>query len=855
MSKDKPIQFANLYWGLDTLIPPNAAVPDTRMQDAQQVRDMVLKAIRYDQTIRDWKRSRLKGLVDGNPPYRQSDLMAAGRADECNVNWRIAKYFLTLAQGMLYDVFSQAESYATITLDPWAAAEALKGSQSLADADVDAWSRVITEEFDRLQRRDPNFDCTNQQSQGQCVLYGTGPLGFDDELDWRPWSHESKCLFLPEMARSNQEFWEWAAVVVEYSPDKLYERIVNPKAAASRGWNVAATRRSIMYAHPLTRTGVMYQNWSYHQDLLKNGTFYYADQSKLVRCAHFYFREFPRDGEESGRITEAMIDLDGLSPSASGRLEYLYLAPRRYASWREIIHPLYWMYDVNGYHYSVTGLGIEMYSALEYENRLLCRLADDAFAPKLFFKPTTASERERMSIAQVGRYGILPAALDMVQQHVQPMLQDGIAMSREIQSLVSGNLSQYRSQALQRQQGNPATATQVNYEASEQAKMGATQLSRIYEQYDWLYAEKYRRATNPALTAAVRGGREALGFVKRCERRGVPRAALSAIDSVRATRAVGQGSAFLRQQALEFLLGIVGMLPETGRTNLVRDVIAARTGQSHADRYYPPAQELDPQLAAQTAEAMLQVSAMKTGVPPAQVPTQNPMVFASAFLQAAQGAAQSIQQGADPHEGLAFLHLALPATQAHLQRMSQDKSRAPQVKQMSEQLQQIASFADHVGAQVRQQQQQAAAQQQQLAAQQNGQSPELQLGMAKVQSHHAVAAAKAQGDLQLKAQKQQADLSLAAEKQRAESALQAAETAHGMVLDSVQARHGMTIEGARTHHGMAVNHATAAHAAALKTAQAAHDAHLAEAQAAHEASLREKATAAKPANGKPASKQ
>lgn len=767
--------YQNLYDGLKTLDPVTGAVPKSRMSDPTQVRDMVTRAIRYDMNYRDWKRSRLKGLVDGNPPYSHSALVAAGRGDECNVNWRIAKYFLSLAKGMLYDVFSEAETYATVTMDEQKIMEAAAKEDDfggMSPDQVTTMGNVVTEEFDRLQRGDPDWDFTNQQSQGQCVLYGCGPIVFEDELDWRPWSFESRTLLVPEWARSNTNKWEWCALIVEYSPDKLYQHIMNPSAAQQRGWDVAATRRAIMGAHPLTRTGVMYQNWSWHQDLLKNGTYYYADQSKLVRCAHFYFREFPDEGEENGRITECMIDLDGLNASEQGRVQFLFNKHKRYGNWRECIHPMYWDHDVNGYHHSVTGLGVEMYAALEYENRLLCRLADDAFAPKLFFKPTTASERERMSIAQVGRYAILPAALDMVQQHVQPFLQDGIAMSREVQSLVSSNLSQFRSNALTKQQGNPVTARQIDYEASEQAKMGKTQLSRIYEQYDWVYAEKYRRATNPQLTAAVRGGKEAIEFQKRCEKRGVPTKALRMTNSIMATRVVGQGSAFMRQQALEFLMGLASMLPETGRTNLVKQVIASRAGQSKVAEFYPePTQDIS--MAEQTAEATEQVGLMKQGIPPVPVPTQNPMIYASVFLNAAQSAMQGVQQGgADPHEAVAFLDLALPAVVRHVQRMAGDKTRASQVKNIMQGVQEIAQFSKQVKDALQQQAAEQQRAQQELQQTQAGMSPETQVGLAKVQAKHQVDLMKTQGNLQLHAARQQAEIALKAHAQDANIALQ-----------------------------------------------------------------------------------
>ncbi len=771
--------YQNLYEGLSTLEAPDGSVPETRMTDASQVRDMVTRAIYKDQLDRDWKRSRLKGLIDGNPPYSHKALVSAGRGDECNVNWRIAKYFFGLAKGMVYDVITEESSLATVKLDEYRVMEMVRKNSEFSGISPDQvteWGATITEEFDLLQHTDLGLDATTQQSIGQMVLFGPGPQLLLDELDWRSESVEAKMLFVPELAKANTNKWEWSAVVMEYTPDSLYSRIKNAPVAQNAKWNVPYTRRCIMNAHPLTRTGVMYQNWSFHQDLLKNGTLYYSDQSKMIRVAHFLFREFPKDDQEEGRITHCMIDLDGSTSSSEGKIEFMYHAVGRYKNWNEVIHPMLWDDDPNGYFHSITGLGIEMYAALEYENRLLCRLADDAFAPKLFFKPTTASERERMSIAQVGRYAILPAALDMVQQHVQPFLQDGIAMSREVQQLVSSNLSQFRSNALTKQQGNPVTARQIDYEASEQAKMGKTQLSRIYEQYDWLYSEKYRRATNPNLTAAARGGKEAVEFQERCKKRGIPKEALRATRSVTATRVVGQGSSFMRQQALEFLLGLVSMLPETGRTNLVKQVIASRAGQSKVKEFYPDPTE-DISLAQQTADATEQVGLMKLGIPPVPVPTQNPMVYASIFMQAAQAALQGTQQGGDPHEATAFLDLAIPAIEHHIQRMAGDKSRSEVVKRMETQLKQMAQQNDEIKSKLAEMAREQAAQQQQMQQLQSGMDSDTQIGLAKVQARHQVDMVKTQGTLGLKADKQNAELALKAHQQQADTALSAHELA------------------------------------------------------------------------------
>ena len=784
--------YSDLDMDLKTLETPSGDAPESRIANAEQVRGIVNKSLLYDAQARDPKRALLKGLVDGNAPYNRQKMIQSGRAEDCNVNWRIADYFLKMGQQMLYDIFSESEYYSTVLLDRYELASVAEGKgvpdgyrPDASNGQAEDWGRTITEEFQWLQEQDPNFDYCMQQSQGQSVFYGCGPLHFEDELDWRAISHESKDLVVQQIAKSNTNWWEWAALVREMAPDQLYGRIANPEAARMRGWDVPATRTAIMNAHPLTRKGIAYQSWSWHQANLKSGGMFYADQSKRVRLVRFYFREFPNEEDEDGRITDCLIELDSGAKDGGGA-KFLYWKPKAYANWNEVVHPMYWKHDLNGFHYSVNGMGLDMYSAFEYLNRLLCRNADDAMSPKMFFRPTTASSRDVAGITQMGRWAILPSSFEAVQSQLQPFLQDGIAMSREIQGLVASNLSQYRSQAMSKQQGNPVTARQIDYEASEQARMGKTQLSRIFEQYDWYYAEKYRRATNPNLSRSVRGGKLALEFWKRCERRGVPKWALNRTSSVKATRVVGQGSQFMRQQSLEFLMGMVSMLPENGRFNLLRDVVASRAGQSKVDVYAPRAPQASRDESAQVAEATLQVSAMKTGIAPVIVPTQNAAIFAAVFLQAGEGAVQSLQQGSDPHEVFSFLNLDIPAIEQHLQRMSSDPTRKNLLKQMAERLKPLQHVMASLQTALERQATEEQQAQQQAAQMQAGTDPETQVGLAKVASGERVKMAKQQSDFMLKGRKQQIDTALKSQKQQADIALDAHRLGADIQLDHIQ---------------------------------------------------------------------
>lgn len=731
---------ANANGTLATLTESGAA-PLTRIASAEQARTMVLGLLRNDEN-RARKRALVKGLVDGNPPYHPGKLKEAGRATACNVNWRVAESYLGAALGAFYDVFNEAPTYATVR------------TAGQPEEQREEWGRIISEEFDELLKAESGFDFNAQLSQHEMVLYGSGPLWFTDSTDWRPQASEHRDLYVPELTRSDARQWEWCARVMTYRPHELYERITDPAAARAVGWDVAAVRQAIVNAAPEDQrtTSDASREWERCQQLLKNGSLAYSFGSKAIRVAHVFWREFARAGEVNGGISHAIISLDESAEVGNAKRvnTWLFHKERRFQEWCEVVHPMYYDHGGGGYHHSVSGMGVKMYGAMEWQNRLMCNLADKTFAPKVLFRPTTADAKQKLSLTHLGDYGALPAGWDAVQTPVGGFLDEGLAFNREIGATVASNLSQYR-QNLQRDGGNPVTAREIDWRASEQARLGKTQLNRYYQQLDAFYAEIYRRAASADQRAELPGGAAALEFQKRCVSRGVPLAALRKIKCVQATRIAGQGSPFMRQQSLEFLLGMMAMLPEGGRSNLIQDVIAARTGQAAVRRYFPePAQ--DTTALDQAAEAQDKVAAMKVGLLPMVTPTQNALIYAQTYLQAAAQAAVSLEQGADPAEVAAFLELAGQAVAAQLQRLAQDPTRQAQFKALEQEWKKLAQVADQV--------RQRAGEQPPPAAP-PGIPVEEQAKVAKAKLDLELKAAKAKQAMDLKAQKFEQDRALA----------------------------------------------------------------------------------------------
>jgi hypothetical protein len=706
---------------LATLDTQTLEVPTTRMKDAVAVSSYVRRLIDND-AKRSYKRARLNGLIDGQPPYKASKLREQGRADAANVNWGRARSYMESGSGQFYDLFSDAPGYITI--------RTAVGTPEQKET----WSNVISEEADRALKYNPVWDYEMSLSLDNMVLHGCGPLLFEDAYRSLPKAFLCGDLKVPEFTKSDTYYWESSMVQATYYPAELYEFIKDEKSAKSVGWDVEQTRKVIANAIGIrNEAGIMYE-WEFYEAELKNNALSYYDESKICRLAHCFWKEF------DGRITHAIVERD----QASGlEIKYLYINVGRYDAFCNVIHPMYFDHGNGGYHHSVTGLGVKMFGAMEYENRLICNLGDKAFSPKMLFKPTTADATQKLQLARFGEYGVLPRGTEAVQTPVQGVMQESLEMYNLVQGLNQDVLGNYKQVSVP-QTGNPATKYQKMMEAALQSALSKTQFNRFYAQLDQLYQEIYRRLSRSNSTCPI-----AKDFQDKCKERGVPKEALQKTENIQATRVVGQGNGFMRKQAIDSLLPMAGAMPEDGRANLIRDKIAAEAGQSAVNRYYTQKQ---PQMASdQEVDAKLQVTQMQSGQPTTISASQNPVVFATTFTQAAMQSLQSLSKGGDPHEVLRFLSLAGPAIAAHLKRFEQDPTRKQVHEQLTGQLKQIGQATDKLKQGLMKQAQEQKAQQQK----QQQTMTDAQLKQAKAQSDIALKKVKTQAQLKQSQEKHQ----------------------------------------------------------------------------------------------------
>jgi len=702
--------------------------PKARLSSPEAVVDLVKMLTRSDEE-RNRVRSKVKGLIDGNPPYSASQLKRTGQAYRTNVNFREAEAFFSVALTAFYDIFSETPTYATVK------------TNTGNDAERVHYSRIITEEFDRLQKKDREFDYTMQLSQHEMVLFGSGPLTFESPTSWRARALKAGDLLLPEGTRSNPSDWEVAVVRRRYQAHELYGYIRDPQAAAKVGWDVEATRNSIIASGPESYR--RHDNWEWHQQRIRNNDLHYSAQCSLINAAHVYVREYPQGDEAEGKISCYIVKEDGQ--------EFLYKYVGKYDSWEEILHPMY--YDKgDGQHHSVKGLGVKMYPVIELKNRQKCHMVDvAATASSMQLQAETPEAMQKASVVQMGPYSILPSGYKIVQRQFSGIADAPMAVDRELENVMQSNLSQYR-QRLDKAGGNPKTATEVQANVQQASVLGKTQIARYYQQLDRFFEERYRRASDKSVT-----DKEAVEFQKRVRDRGVPAEALNDVDYVQASRNYGQGSAFLRLQTINGLMQISGQLPESGRNALLRDYVAALAGQQQVGRYVVEPEQ-DVYAKDQMAEANIENAVMQTGNPVIITDSQNHLLHSQTHLAKGSEVAQAIQQGGNAAAAADFFGILIPHIEEHIGQLSADENRKQEVKMLSDQLGELAGFANEVANQVAQEMQQQQEAQMQAEA---GPSADEQIKAAAMERDEARKDAALQAEIQRSDIKLKQELALA----------------------------------------------------------------------------------------------
>lgn len=681
---------------LETLSPTGKA-PKERLSDAAQAKQIYWLLWEANKK-RNLAGAVMQGMIDGNPPYKQSALRADNQGWRANFNSLEAKARKDAAKTPYYDLFSATPQYAAIQTKiegPMLSAQRASG--------------VITEEFDRMLKAWPGFDFSFWQMLDDFVAYGRGwlmPCTYDGwYFECVPWH---KVLF-PDGVGATPEKWSFFAVQHAFDPTRLNEWMEDEEAAGDAGWNVEEVQSAIRNAVP--RQASTQQDAMYVQQAIRDQDMYITAAASTIQCASIFVRQF--DGTWSRMIIETEQEISGQ--------QWLYKKEDIGSDILNVIAPFF--FDVGpGSLNGIGGMARDIFEVIKAKDRMRCEQVNNVFLRStVLVQPQNASGSQKSALIRIGGgISVIPAGFNVLQSTMLGDIQSTMVVNQSLDNMLDQNTGIYRP-SFEKPPGNPETATGAQIRFTQSTVLTNSAVNRFYKQLDRFYAEIYRRAANDLPTSDDPSIKAAKQFQKACRDRGVSASQLRETYSVRSVRSIGNGSPAMRQQMTAEMMQVLPFLGTRGRSNWLEKFIAARGGQESVEDLMPP-EDQSQEPTNQERQAIEENGLMKIGVEIPVVQGDDHIAHLIQHYQGALGSIQAAQEGGHIPESASFLATLMPHALRHIELVP-----IPQIqKQFKEQWAQIEQ-------QQKQMVQQAQANQNQQAQQQSVMS-EIQLSAMKTQA-------------------------------------------------------------------------------------------------------------------------
>jgi hypothetical protein len=642
-----------------------------------------------------YNRARVQEMLDGLPPYEQSELDNLGQGQRTNLNLLEGAARVEAALGPYNDLTSSVDYIAQIETnegDPQRQVE---------------WNQIMSEEFDRLIRGWSRFEFNNQSLAREFVVHGLGIVYFEDDFDWR-WKVCGLADFiLPRNTPANEEDIDYAIARRRYTTTQLYNFIKDPEFAEANGWNVEETKKAIYWATSSRNSAPTSWEWEELEREIKQNDIYFGRvRAKEIWVLHFWVREF------DGTISHFLTLENGLNQ------DFLFKRVGRFKSIKNCLH--IFTYGIgNGYYHSIRGLGYKIFPHIQVSNQLRCAVIDATFfSAGPVIQPEDSTALDELSFSYMGPFTLVPPNIKFVDLKHQNISDNILPIVRDLSAQIENNTGSYQVRGApdQVQGQKEKTRFQVQAELQKESSLSTSAMNLFYIPWDRVLTETFRRACNPQLSQLDPGGKEAFEFRKRCLNRKVPMKAMQRIKRIRAVRAVGYGSASARLLALDQIASAAPQFDEIGRRNAIRDRVAAYVGYAQADRYVPSIDQAGRQPQDQK-DAELENAIMLLGQPVPVNATDVPRVHITVHFQAMHQVIASVKGAqSPPMQGSAQLHNLLNHTTQHVQQMSQDPTRLQEVRFINKGMNMVEGFLTALDHNV-QEAQAAAAQQGEQAAQ------------------------------------------------------------------------------------------------------------------------------------------
>lgn len=647
-----------------------------------------------------FRRAMVQGLVDGRAPVSPEKMTRMGLGNEPNVNWREAESIIRQKTATLWSMFVDMPTIASFQLKDPNAERIVAGRVA---------TKLETLTTSMIRDEWPDFHYVIMLRNQQLMIHGLGTTYWPDPRDWRSRTALATSVLLPPTTRCQPSAIEKIILLDAMPCSDLFDII---EGGDIEGWNKNQIRKAMVRALSEKKENLSeLTEYERMARLIRAGS---ADAPPIdvtsIPIAHLLIKE-----TDSGMISHYVFPSQ---QEPTEKDDFLYQRQDLYPDMSRAVNIAF--YDIaDGYVRGVRGLGWKIFPFCETSNTFLNRVISGAnLSAGLIVQPENEQAASKvMEIKRRGPITSIPPNLRTIQNTFAPPLEALIQVRSMMQQVLNFNDGVFH----------------VGREPWQTAERSATEISTVQQHEARFEAHTtawYYVAWNTWLQETVRRLFEDPEFKARARQLMVPEEWIRyEAWHVSAIKAIGMGSAQLRQAYTREAIQLAPYLDTEGTRNVLADFISARFGHEYTDRYLPEDESVETRIGFSTA--MMENAHFKNGdiIPVAD--GHDDIAHLAGHLPAFQKIAEKIQNGeAGTEEDLKLLVIGLQHCTVHLQRMVRNPATQGVAKQIARTLSSFGPVIDRIEQTLVQQAKMAAQQQKaqmELLMKQAQMDPELEL--------------------------------------------------------------------------------------------------------------------------------
>jgi len=429
----------------------------------------VISRLKQDSWYRNEKQAAIMRKYNDEPPYQQNKLDAANQGWRRNASTGFLSSMIKRILPSYNQVVDKAQ-YLTASRFPTSDVQIPDVQQKQTDFQLEVTKTI---------RSWSGWQAFKSQVILENLLFGFSGAGWTDEITWEPRFLRQDEAYFPDGCGQEAKKVPLWCLDQAFQIHEMAEYLINPEASAAAGWDIDNIVIAINDSKPENRLSGTNPDVRKYQDLIRETSLgcSYSTGVKIIKATHLFVQEV------SGKVSHYIYD--------DRTKNLLFCRLDRYENMEQNLS-LMAVEVGNGKLHGSKGVGRVLYNTHVSVEQARNLMADNLMLSGLLVLTQGDNAKPAEALKVVHPVAILGKGFEVSQKSFTPNWEAFKAMDDMWVQIAEVMIGAFMP-GQQQQNGDPRTASEVNYVASIEQELKEGNLARFYQQFQLIIWECQKR--------------------------------------------------------------------------------------------------------------------------------------------------------------------------------------------------------------------------------------------------------------------------------------------------------------------------------------------------------------------------